>query len=105
MERPLVPVFLQESLLAFWLLITSAFGILHILFESLFLRQRASSFNLLSLEFPLNLGLLVALDTRQLPYPPRLEFGFRLKIIGIVNIGNLGFLLLYSEIGRVEGGI
>jgi hypothetical protein len=37
MEGSLVPVFLQELLLAFWLPVPSAFGIFHILFEPLFL--------------------------------------------------------------------
>ena len=67
MEGTLVPVFLQELLLALRLLITSAFSIFHILFESLFLRQRAPSLNLFSFEFPLNLCLLITLNTRQFP--------------------------------------
>ena len=66
-EGTLVPVFLQELLLALRLLIASAFGIFHILFQSLFLGQRPSSFDLFPLQFSLNLGLLVALDTPQLP--------------------------------------
>lgn len=102
MEGTLVPVFLQELLLAFRLLVTSAFGILHIFFESLFLGQRASSLDLLSLNFPLSFSLFVTLNTRQLPYPPRLEFGFGVKIIGIVNVRNFGFFLLYDKIGRFE---
>lgn len=67
MEGSLVPVFLQKLLLTLRFLIASAFGVFHILFESLFLRQRASSLNFFSLEFPLNLGLLITLDARQLP--------------------------------------
>jgi len=66
-EGTLVPVFLQELLLAFRLLITSAFGVFHILSESLFLRQRAPSLNLFSFEFPLNFGLFITFYTRQLP--------------------------------------
>lgn len=102
MEGSLVPVFLQELLLAFRLLITGTFGVLQIFFESLFLGQRTSSLNLLPFDFSLSFSLLVALNTRQLPYPPCLEFAFGVKIIGIVNIWNFSFLLLYSQIGYSE---
>ena len=67
MEGSLVPVFLQELLLTLRLFIASAFGIFHILFESLFLGQRPSSFNLFPLQLPLNIDLLATLGAPQLP--------------------------------------
>ena len=101
-EGSLVPVFLQELLLAFGLLVTSALGIFHILFESLFLGECASSFDLLPLDFPSNFSLLVTFNTCQFPYPPRLEFGFGLKTVGIINIGNFSFLLLCGRVWPFE---
>ena len=97
MKCALVPVLLHERPLAFRFLIASAFSIFHVLSESLFLRQRASSLNLLSFEFSPNFSLLVTFDALQLSQPPCLEFGFRVKIIGVIYVGNLGFLLLYSK--------
>lgn len=102
MKGSLVPVFLQDLLLAFRLLITGTFGILWIFFESLFLGQCMSSLNLLLFDFSLSFGLLVTLNTRQLSYPPCPEFALGAKTTGAVNVWNFSFLLLYSQIGYSE---
>ena len=73
MESTLVPVLLEESLLALWFIRSEFIGMFQVLLQPLFLREGASPFDLLSLLFTPDLLLFLLLDSRELSQTPRLE--------------------------------
>lgn len=93
-EGTLVPVFLQELLLSFGLLVSCLVRMLQILFETQLLRHRASPLDFLFLLFAANDRLLVAFDSRELSDAPRLKVALGVEAIGIVDVGyDVGRLL------------
>jgi hypothetical protein len=97
-EGTLVPVFLQELLLPLRLIVPRLLCVLEVLLEPLLFGQRASALNLLALLLASDLVFLVALDSPQLAQPPRLELGFGVQAVRVVDVGYDVLFLLYMNI-------
>lgn len=96
MEGPLVPILLEELLLALWFVLSEFVGTFHIFPQPLLLRKCASPFNLLSLFLTSELFLFFLLDSRELSETPRLELYIGVEPIGIVYVLNYVLFLLYT---------
>lgn len=94
MECTLVPILLQELLLALWLRCTSLLRTFQVLLESLLFWERPPSLDLLSLEFTSDLFLLVPLYASKLSQSPCFEFALRIEAVRVVYVRDLRFLFL-----------
>lgn len=102
-EGALVPVLLQELLLALGLVVAQFVGVLEVFFEALLLGQRAAALDFEALLLLAQFLLLVALYACELAQAPRLEFGLGLEPVGVVHVGHELFRFL-CECGKVRSG-
>ena len=97
MKGTLMPVFLKELLLAFWLFFARFLGSFQILFESLFFWQSPSTFNLFPFLLHANFFFFLLFDAAELPHPPCFKLSLGIQTIRVINIGN-SFLLLLCDV-------
>jgi hypothetical protein len=92
-ESTLVPVFLEELLLAFGLLLAQLVRAFEVLLESLLLRHGPPPLDLFAFLLARNLFLLLLLDSCQLPQSPGLELAFGIQTVSIVDVRDIIFFL------------
>ena len=97
MERTLVPVFLQECLLAFRFRPTSCVRMLKVFLHALRFRKCSSPLDLLPLKLASSVRLFLTFYTTQFSQAPSFKLFLGIESISIVDIRNLFFLLLYRD--------
>ena len=96
MEGPLMPILLEELLLALWFFLSKFVGTFQVFLQPLFLRKCASPFDLLSLSLTSELFLFLILDSREFSETPRLKLSLGVEPIGIIYVRNYVLFLLYT---------
>lgn len=97
MESALVPVFLEELLASFRLLLPQFLSTFHVFLQALFLWKCTTTLDFFALLLPLNLCFLLLLNSGQFPEPPRLELAFGIQAVCIVDVWNISLLLFYIK--------
>ena len=97
MEGSLMPILLEEPLLALWFFLSELVGTFQVFLQPLFLRKCASPFDLLSLFLTPELFLFLLLNSRELSKTPRLELSIRVEPINVIYVRNYVLFLLYTR--------
>ena len=100
MESTLVPVLLQELLLAFGLRGARGGRVREVLGEALRFGEGAPPRDFGGGELAREGEFFVALDPGELAQPPGVELGGRVEPVRVVHVGDLGFFLLCRVVSR-----